>query len=229
MLGTAVGNRSRVRICHFDAPKDFIMSTCSELVELKPSVALMRTGKKAMSAVVKIFNSMPNPNHTRNSGASATLGTVCRTTMIGRNAFSARRDELMTTATTMPATTAIANPRRISWRVTHVCSHRGPSVNPVHSASATLVGAGSTMLEMSKTRTHTSQTTRRARTASVARRTPGRSETRRLGAPAAVRRTVRISADRFSRVPVCCAVMPRPPYRRGPGGCGGRSRRTRAC
>ena len=90
------------------------------LVELKPRDELTRIGKNAISAVVRIFDSIPKPNHTRNSGARATFGTVCRTTMIGMKVFSARREELTMIATVMPSTTAMPKPARISCRVTHV-------------------------------------------------------------------------------------------------------------
>ena len=42
----------------------------------------MSSGKNVIRTVSSTFDSMPNPSHTRNSGATAILGTSC-ISMIG--------------------------------------------------------------------------------------------------------------------------------------------------
>ena len=119
----------------------------------------MSNGKNAMSAVVSTFEVISVPNQTTSSGVIATFGIVCVITTSGNSALSSTRDCVTRNAHSIAATTASANPRRISCSVTHACSMRLPSASPATSDDSTSVGAGTSTMGTSKARTTTCQTT----------------------------------------------------------------------
>ena len=75
----------------------------------------------------------PNPNHSRNSGASATIGIVCDVTSSGSTARRTGGVRSIATAATIASTTASANPTTVS-RVVGIAWRTASSRNS-HSAS----------------------------------------------------------------------------------------------
>ncbi|CFN66504.1 Uncharacterised protein [Bordetella pertussis] len=57
----------------------------------RPTAVLMNMGKKQTRATMMALDSSPKPNHTRISGARATLGMDCRASTKGYSRRSSQR------------------------------------------------------------------------------------------------------------------------------------------
>ncbi len=65
------------------APIERARSITSGSIDLKPCTVETTTGKKPSRNAAITLGTMPKPNHTTNSGATATLGTDCENTSSG--------------------------------------------------------------------------------------------------------------------------------------------------
>lgn len=75
--GAERGSLSRRNVCHREARIDAISSSSSS-VDCKPVTVFTNTGKKQMTAAMRIFGMAPNPNQITNRGAMAILGVEFR-------------------------------------------------------------------------------------------------------------------------------------------------------
>ena len=80
MAGRPVGSFRRSSVCSRVAPS--MRNSCSRWASTwrRPVRVFSISGKKQISAVISTVGSMPKPNHSTNSGASASLGTTWLTT-----------------------------------------------------------------------------------------------------------------------------------------------------
>src|SRR4029077_20003620 len=86
--GSAAGQRNFANTWARDAPYVRNSSLASPSTDANPSSSATVIGKNVTSTITSTFGSNPNPNHSTNSGASATIGIVWEPTMSG---YSARR------------------------------------------------------------------------------------------------------------------------------------------
>ena len=80
MNGIALGSRTIRKTCSLLAPNTVSIWMRSASAALRPSMTLISIGKNEMTAAMTILLVRPKPNHTTNSGASATFGTVWNAT-----------------------------------------------------------------------------------------------------------------------------------------------------
>ena len=83
MLGNALGSRTLRKACQRVPPMERINSRLSGRTALSPVSVSMTIGKNEIRKVISTFGRSPKPNHTMNSGASATLGRTCAVSRMG--------------------------------------------------------------------------------------------------------------------------------------------------
>jgi hypothetical protein len=62
---------------------DWARYNFSRSIEARPIAVLITIGKKAIRKAIRTFGSRLKPNHTINSGPTATFGTACDATRTG--------------------------------------------------------------------------------------------------------------------------------------------------
>src|ERR1700752_5142797 len=88
------------------APTEGARSAISPDIEQKPTAASMTIGKNEIRNATRILGSVPTPNQTRNSGATATLGTTWKNSRVGMTKLSKRCEDVIA----MASGTATATP-----------------------------------------------------------------------------------------------------------------------
>ena len=73
--GSAFGSRSIQKIWRSLAASERMRLTRSSSADLRPTIVLTSSGKKATSAALITFEVSPSPNHTMIRGASAIFGS----------------------------------------------------------------------------------------------------------------------------------------------------------
>ena len=81
--GSALGRRSIQKICWSLAASERMRLTRSSSADLRPTIVLTSSGKKATRAALMTLEVSPSPNHTTISGARATLGSDWNMMMYG--------------------------------------------------------------------------------------------------------------------------------------------------
>ena len=81
----------------------------------------MTIGKKAIRTAIMTLGMRPYPNHMRNRGAKAILGSELKMVSTGVMIFFKIFDQLMSMATRIPKITVTANPMIISRSVVVMC------------------------------------------------------------------------------------------------------------
>ena len=97
-------------------------------------------GKKQMRAITISLGPIPKPNQITRIGAITTIGTAWEATTMGYRARRSIGERWSTTATSIPAATAIANPSSTSCAVTHASGSSTSRSSTM--ARATSLGAG---------------------------------------------------------------------------------------
>ncbi len=71
-----MGRRNCANTCNRLAPIERARSFISDDIERRPTAASITIGKNEIKNATSTFGNVPTPNHTRNNGAIATLGTT---------------------------------------------------------------------------------------------------------------------------------------------------------
>src|SRR6476619_8353807 len=110
-------------------------------MDASPTAVLITTGKNAIKKAISTFGNKPKPNHTRNSGATATLGMAWEETRSGRIEREKTGERKIANASGMPMPMLKANPSRISSVVIQPCERRRKELAANEAAMA--LGGGS--------------------------------------------------------------------------------------
>jgi hypothetical protein len=89
-------------------PIERARSVISVDIERNPTAASMTIGKNEIKKATRIFGVAPTPNHTRNSGAIATFGTIWKNSNVGMTNSLNRADDVIAMASGMATPTASA-------------------------------------------------------------------------------------------------------------------------
>src|SRR5580700_8203910 len=95
----------------------------------------MNTGKKQENATIAIFEALPIPNRSRNTGRNAIFGTAKRNDTSGSKKLRTPRTSPAPSPTHTPTIVPIANPASTRYRLTAAACGSSPSAVTSHNAA----------------------------------------------------------------------------------------------